>query len=126
MASDDVPQPCAFDKLFTTNEPDVLEKIFFSLDFSSFEACWDVSRTWRELLTTEYFKKKALAKFQFPLLYHLYTSPIPIPLFGGIYEFVLFRGVARMVARMDRHYARQEVRLLLSSGAILVATCKAE
>ena len=105
MASDDVPQPCAFDKLFTTNEPDILEKIFLSLDFSSFKACRDVSRTWRELLTTEYFKKKALAKFPFSLLYHLYTSP-------------------SLEASMSSCFL--EVRLLLSSGAILVATCKAE
>ena len=51
--------PCAFEKLFTTFVPHVLEKIFFSLDYESFKACQEVCKDWYEVLSMESFKLKA-------------------------------------------------------------------
>ena len=56
--------PCAFDKLFTRNVPHILEKIFFSLDFDSFNACHEVSTSWYDLLSSESFKKIGRYLFQ--------------------------------------------------------------
>ena len=53
----------AFDKLFNTNVPHVLEKIFFSLDYESFKACHEVCRGWKELLSTANFTLKATKMF---------------------------------------------------------------
>ena len=55
---------CAFDKLFSRNVPDILEKIFFSLDYESYKNCLKVSDTWNELLMSETFRKKGKAVFQ--------------------------------------------------------------
>ena len=49
---------CAFDVLLTKNVPHILEKIFLSLDYKSFMTCREVSRTWKELLTSESFQMK--------------------------------------------------------------------
>ena len=49
---------CDFDRLFTTNVPHVLEKIFWSLDYNSFKTCLMVNKSWRELITTEKFSKR--------------------------------------------------------------------
>ena len=49
----------AFDILFTTNVPHVLERLFFYLDYESYKASCNVSTTWQRLLTSESFKKKA-------------------------------------------------------------------
>ena len=49
----------AFDKLFTTNVPHILEKIFFSLDFQSFKNCHQVCKAWNEVLSSECFRQKA-------------------------------------------------------------------
>ena len=49
----------AFEKLFTTSVPHILEKIFFSLDYESYKACHEVCKDWNELLSTESFKRKA-------------------------------------------------------------------
>ena len=49
---------CAFNKLFTTNVPHVLEKIFFSLDYESYKKCLKVCIKWRELLITKSFQTK--------------------------------------------------------------------
>ena len=55
--------PCAFDKLFTKSVPHILEKIFFSLDFKSFNTCMDVSKTWRDLLTSDTYRAKGRLVF---------------------------------------------------------------
>ena len=55
--------PCAFDKLFTKSVPHILEKIFFSLDFKSFNTCMDVSKTWRDLLTSDSYLAKGRLVF---------------------------------------------------------------
>ena len=57
-------QDSGFDKLLSKNVPDIHEKIFFSLDFESFKKCFEVSTTWRGLLTSEPFLKKARLEFR--------------------------------------------------------------
>ena len=47
-----------FDALLAKNVPHILEKIFLSLDYKSFMTCKEVSKTWRELLTSEFFQLK--------------------------------------------------------------------
>ena len=47
---------CALDALFTGNFEHILERIFFSLDYKSFKTCCEVSKTWRERLTSERFR----------------------------------------------------------------------
>ena len=49
----------AFDKLFKTCVPHILEQIFFSLDYDSYKACHLVCKDWNEMLSTESFKQKA-------------------------------------------------------------------
>ena len=61
MGEDD---PCAFDALFTKSVPHILEKIFFSLDYESFKTCMEVSNPWKELLTSESFKKMGASLFR--------------------------------------------------------------
>ena len=48
---------CAFEMLFTRNVPHILEKIFFSLDYESFQTCFKVNSTWNELLSSESYQK---------------------------------------------------------------------
>ena len=55
--------PCAFDMLFTRSVPHILEKIFLSLDYKSFKACLDVSKTWNELLKSESYRAKGKSVF---------------------------------------------------------------
>ena len=44
---------CGFDTLFTKARPHILEMICFFLDYESFKTCLDVSKGWREVLTSE-------------------------------------------------------------------------
>ena len=48
---------CAFEMLFTRNVPHILENIFFSLDYESFQTCFKVNSTWNELLSSESYQK---------------------------------------------------------------------
>ena len=59
---------CHFDTLLTKNVPHILESIFFSLDFESFKACFEVSNTWNTLLKSEMFHKKAMSIFHEDIL----------------------------------------------------------
>ena len=59
---------CAFDTLFTKNVPHILELIFFFLDYKSFEECLEVNKTWRGLLTSEFFQVKAKLVFHEEIL----------------------------------------------------------
>ena len=52
-------EPCAFDLLFARNVPHILEKIFFSLDYASFQTCFKVNRTWQQLLSSQFYQKKS-------------------------------------------------------------------
>ena len=47
---------CAFDALFARSVPHILERIFFALDFDSFEACSRVNQAWEELFCRSYAK----------------------------------------------------------------------
>ena len=46
------------------NIPHIIENIFFQLDYKSFKTCWKVNKKWKELLTSEPFKKKAKHHFK--------------------------------------------------------------
>ena len=50
---------CAFNTLFTKHVPHIHEKIFFSLDYTSFKACSEVNNTWKELFSSESYEKKS-------------------------------------------------------------------
>ena len=58
--------PCAFEMLFTRNVPHILEKIFFSLDYRSFQSSLKVNRTWNRMLSTEpyltWYKRNMIEK----------------------------------------------------------------
>ena len=47
----------AFERLFTTNVPHVLEKIFFSLDYETFKACREVCKAWKGLISSDAYTK---------------------------------------------------------------------
>ena len=53
----------AFDRLFSRNVPHILEKIFFYLDYNSFQQCVRVNTTWHELLASDSYRKKAKSLF---------------------------------------------------------------
>ena len=55
-------EDCAFEKLITRNVPHILEKIFFSLDYRSFQSCFRVNSTWNELLSSPSYKKMSAKK----------------------------------------------------------------
>ena len=54
---------CAFDKLFITNVPHVLEMIIFSLDYESYKKCLKVCVIWRDLLSTKSSQTKGKLQF---------------------------------------------------------------
>ena len=53
----------AIEALFSKNLPHLLEKIFFSLDYESYKRCLEVSDVWRNLLTSDSFKKRGKSVF---------------------------------------------------------------
>ena len=57
-------RPCYFEMLFTTNVPHILENIFLSVDFDSFNECLRVNSAWNKLLNSQSFQKKARSVFQ--------------------------------------------------------------
>ena len=48
---------CEFDRLFSRNVPHIQEKMFLSLDFTSFINCLEVCKSWNDLLISKPFKK---------------------------------------------------------------------
>ena len=56
--------PCKFDIFFTKSVPHILENIFFSLDYETFNTCLLVSTKWRVLLTSESYLKEAISVFR--------------------------------------------------------------
>ena len=56
--------PCHFEILFTKNVPHILENIFLSLDFESYNECLRVNKAWNKLLNSESYRKKARYVFQ--------------------------------------------------------------
>ena len=59
---------CNFDILFENYVPHILEKIFLSLDYQSYVRCMTVSSTWKNLLTSESYQRRARALFRVELL----------------------------------------------------------
>ena len=53
---------CAFEILFMRNVPHILEKIFFSLDYRSFQSCFRVNGAWNELLSSQPYQKMSAKK----------------------------------------------------------------
>ena len=53
-----------FDILFKRSVPHILEKIFLHLDYDTFKSCFLVNQTWRNLLTSEPFKRMGKSKFE--------------------------------------------------------------
>ena len=43
--------------------PHILEDIFFLLDYNSYKSCMKVSRSWKDLLTSESFLKRGKSAF---------------------------------------------------------------
>lgn len=67
-----------FDRLFTKCVPHLFEMIFLSVDYESFTMCLEVSRSWRDLLTSESFVRKVKSVFrediQTDLLLHAWVG----------------------------------------------------
>ena len=55
---------CKFDRLLLKNLPHIHGDIFFSLDYDSFKNCLEVSKSWNDLLTSEYFLKRGRSVFR--------------------------------------------------------------
>ena len=49
--------------LLTKSVPHILERIFLSLDYESYKACHSVCTSWKVVLTSESFQKKAMSLF---------------------------------------------------------------
>ena len=49
--------------LFPINVPHVLKKIFFNLDYESYKTCYEVNSSWRELLMSDSYLRKAKELF---------------------------------------------------------------
>ena len=54
---------CAFDTILSKNVPHILEMIFLSLDFESYNKCLEVNDKWKKLLTSESYNKKGRIVF---------------------------------------------------------------
>ena len=61
-------QQSKFEILFTKYVTQVLEMIFFCLDYTSFKICLEVSTTGKELLTTESYQDKGKSLFHDEIL----------------------------------------------------------
>ena len=121
--------PCAFDMLFTRSVPNILEKIFLSLDYKSFKACLDVSKTWNELLTADSYRAKGKLVFHAELLQEekklwnavIYgnTGKVKNLLSTGMLNVNYVRGCDFRTPLLEAAYYGQKdvVQLLLDRGA---------
>ena len=57
MAAGKSAPQCEFQKLFRRNVPHILEMIFFDLDYYSFAACGKVCKAWRQLFSSQSYKR---------------------------------------------------------------------
>ena len=89
---------CAFDMLFTKNVPQVLEKIFFSLDYMSYRTCRNVSKNWHELLTSERLQRRMIS----------------------VYDDRYWEEQNKLLQLSKQHGTVNEVRRLLSNGMVSV------
>ena len=55
--------PCKYGALLPKNFPHILEKIFLYLDYESFKTCFEVCKTWRELIMSDLVQRKAKGFF---------------------------------------------------------------
>ena len=44
--------------------PHIIEKVFLSLDLESFKTCYEVSKAWKEFITSDSFKRKVKIHFR--------------------------------------------------------------
>ena len=58
IEAEEIVGPCAFDKLFLKSVPHILERIFLSLDYYSYNNCLSVNHRWKELLSSDSFERK--------------------------------------------------------------------
>ena len=58
IEAEEIVGPCAFDKLFLKSVPHILERIFLSLDYYSYNNCLNVNHRWKELLSSDSYEKK--------------------------------------------------------------------
>ena len=54
----DTGSPCQYSALLPRNFPHILEQIFLHLDYESIKICFEVCKTWRELLMSESLQRK--------------------------------------------------------------------
>ena len=59
---------CFFNELHNKYVPNILEKIFFYLDYDSFKTCMKVNMSWSKLLKSEYYQKRARSVFKSEIL----------------------------------------------------------
>ena len=59
---------CEFDIIFKRNVPHILEKIFFSLDYDSYNRCRKVSSEWKDVLMSKHFRKRAKSVYRIELV----------------------------------------------------------
>ena len=59
MAQDKATSLSGFHTLFNKSVPHILENIFLSLDYDSLKACHEVCHSWKELLSSEPYHKRA-------------------------------------------------------------------
>ena len=55
--------PCAFDILLSKSVPHIFETIFFSLDYGSYKKCCWVNSSWKKLIASKPFQKRAKSIF---------------------------------------------------------------
>ena len=63
MSESETPTSCPFGLLFERDVMEIWEKIFLSLDHSSFKHCLGVCKAWNQLLTSAPLQKKSKAVF---------------------------------------------------------------
>ena len=64
MTSSDPVDPVIFEQFRNINVPDIIRKIFFYLDYDSFKMCQGVSKSWRDLLTSDLFVRRGKLVFR--------------------------------------------------------------
>ena len=55
--------PCHFGAVLPRKFPHILEQIFLYLDYESFKTCFEVCKTWKELMVSDRVQRKAKDTF---------------------------------------------------------------
>ena len=93
-----------FDILLARNLPHVIEKIFFSLDYDTFNNCQEVSMTWNRLLTSDSYLKIAKSVFLKDIEEDLWAAVMEDNLDGV--RRVLSNGMAEANCESNRNFPR--------------------